>query len=366
MRGTVWGIAVLACAATCGGDEQSPAQAAKPWHLWDGRESIEHYAKRANLPPAKTLDLGNGVNLELVLIPAGKFIMGTPEPESPWIGGSVLGIAGLIVLVLVARLLWRAFRQHRRPQFSLRWLIVVVLIVGVAQYGGFRCWRAVQASSNYWSNESPAHEVTLTTPFYMAKYEVTQEQYAQVMGTNPSHFRGASLPVETVSWEDATEFCKNVAQASSLPQTLQARCLRYAVRLPTEAEWEFACRAGTTTTYHSGDTGADLGRAAWHCANSGDKTHPVGQKEPNAWDVYDMHGNIWEWCLDYWQDQYKPDAAVDPQGPSEGDYRVLRGGCWGFEPAYCRSARRLRSSPGHRAADGGFRVVVGCGSSRTP
>jgi len=330
------------------------ARAAEPpatqpaYPFWDGQESIEQYAQRVNLPPTKTLDLGDGVKLELVLIPAGKFIMGTPEPKSPWIGGSILGIAGLIVLVLVGRLLWRAFRERRRPQFSLRWLIVVVLILGVAQYGGFRCWRAVQASRNYWSGESPAHEVTLTTPFHMSTHEVTQEQYQQVMGVNPSHFKGPRLPVEMVSWEDAVAFCKKVSEKTG--QT---------VRLPTEAEWEHACRAGTTTMYYTGDTKADLDRVAWYGANSKETTHPVGQKAANAWGLHDMHGNVWEWCLDLGQEYCSPAAAVDPQGPSDGQYRVVRGGSWHFDDAgYCRSASRLGYDPGYRDPRFGFRVVV--------
>jgi len=322
------------------------SDAAKPWPLWDGHESIERYAERTSLEPTKTLDLGGGVTMELTLAPAGKFTMGTPEPESPWIGGTVLGVAGLIVLSLVARLLRRAFRQRRRPQFSLRWLIVVVLIVGVAQYGGFRCWRAAQASQNYCSDESPAHEVTLTKPYYVGKHEVTQEQYAAVMGTNPSNFKGANLPVETVSWDEATEFCKKVSEATGLT-----------VRLPTEAEWEYACRAGTGTAYCSGDEEADLGRVGWYGANSNGTTHPVGQKEPNAWGVYDMHGNVWEWCAD-WYEEYRPGAVVDPQGPGEGQSRVLRGGSWYFSAGNCRSAYRFGSIPDYRNYFIGFRIVV--------
>jgi len=351
--GSLSGTAGLSLAARA-------AEVATPYPLWDGHESVEHYAKRTNLPPTKTLDLGNGVNLEVVLIPAGKFVMGTPEPESPWIGGTIAGIAGLIVLILVARLLWRAFRQRRRPQFSLRWLIVVVLIVGVVQYGGFRCWRAVQASRNYWSGESPAHAVTLTKAFWMAKFLVTQEQYAQVMGTNPSNFEGANLPVEQVSWDDAQEFCKKASTrtAGVSPARGEAGGTP-AVRLPTEAEWEFACRAGTTTAYYSGDAEADLGRVAWYGANSGNKTHPVGQKEANAFGLYDMHGNVWQWCQDYWQEQYKPEAAVDPQGPPQGQARVLRGGSWDFDAEYCRSARRRWINPDARNEYFiGFRVVV--------
>jgi formylglycine-generating enzyme required for sulfatase activity len=272
--------------------------------------------------------------------------MGRPEPESPWIGGTVAGIAGLIVLVLVVRLLWRAVRQRLRPQFSLRWLIVVVLILGVVQYGGFRCWRAVQESRDFYSGDSPAHVVTLTKAFYIGKFEVTQAQYEQAMGANPSNFKGSSLPVEMVSWDDAQEFCTKASEITG--QTL---------RLPTEAEREFACRSGTTTEYYTGDAEADLGRAAWYRANSGDKTHPVAQKEPNAFGLYDMHGNVEEWCQG-WYETYKPEPTVDPQGPSDGQFRVLRGGSWFGVPVTSRSADRVGLNIASGMDLSGFRVVV--------
>ncbi|MCY3018000.1 MAG: formylglycine-generating enzyme family protein [Planctomycetota bacterium] len=333
----VWMLGAVAY----GAEGQAPR-----WPVWDGQESVEQYAKRVNLPTTKTLDLGNDVNLEHVLIPAGKIVMGTAEPESPWRGGAVLGSGCLVVAVLVAWVIRRAVRQHRRPQFSLRWLIAVVLIVGVAQYGGFRCWRAVQASRNFFWDESPAHAVTLTKAIYIGGCEVTQEQYEQVMGANPSQIKGARLPVERVCWDDAQEFCNKVREKTGLT-----------VRLPTEAEWEFACRAGTTTTYYSGDAEADLGRAAWYSANSKNTTHPVGQKEPNAFGLHDMHGNVEEWCRN-WHGVYMPEAEVDPQGPPEGDFGVLRGGDWGDDPEACRSAVRLSYSPGARDDEVGFRVVV--------
>ena len=131
--------------------------------------------------------------------------------------------------------------------------------------------------------EHPAHPVTLTQPFYMGKYVVTQEQYQAVTGATPSTFKGNDNPVEQVSWDDAEAFCKKLSE-----QTKQA------VRLPTEAEWEFACRAGTKTTYYSGDTDKDLDRVAWNDANSKNTTHPVGQKEANTFGLYDMHGNVWQ------------------------------------------------------------------------
>jgi len=223
-------------------------QTAKPFPLWDGHESTEQYAKRTNLPPPKALDLGNGVNLELVLVPAGKFIMSTPEPVEPqedvFTGQMILVLAGAAAIGLVGIIVIRSIHKRRRPQFSLRWLLVFVIMLGFAMLGAFRwwdmakAWRHYEAARHYCSSdERPAHEVTLTTPFCLGKHEVTQEQYQQVMGANRSQFKGASLPVETVSWSDAQEFCKKVSEKTG--QT---------VRLATEAEWEFACRAGTATT----------------------------------------------------------------------------------------------------------------------
>ena len=350
--------------------EPNDAQPAYP--LWDAHESIADYAKRANLPPTKTLDLGNGVNLDLVLIPAGKFIMGTLEPvpvdEDAFRKKIVTGVAvfavGLaVLLVLIATVIIRAIRRRRRPQYSLARFMVMIVAAGVGLMGGMHWWFSTrtlaQAQAEYsaalaryqssYDWEKPAHDVTLSTPFYIGRNEVTQEQYAQVMGANPSQLKEASLPVETVSWDDAHEFCKDVAQLNKL---------RHTVRLPTEAEWEFACRAGTTTTYYPGDTEADLGRTAWYEANSGGKTHPVGQKEPNAFGLYDMQGNVWEWCHDYWQEQYKPEPAVDPQGPPKGDFCVLRGGSWINPPGDCRAALRGRSPPGYRGTILGFRLVL--------
>jgi formylglycine-generating enzyme required for sulfatase activity len=191
------------------------------------------------------------------------------------------------------------------------------------------------------------HEVTISKPFYVGVTEVTQAQYEAVMGTNPSKFKGATNPVETVSWNDATEFCKKLSEKT-----------RQAVRLPTEAEWEYACRAGIKTGFSFGDADDGLGDYAWYNANSGGTTHPVAKKKPNAWGLYDMHGNVWEWCAD-WCGDYPKGAVTDPQGPASGSYRVLRGGAWITDPDICRSAlRRNDISPGGRYFDFGFRVVV--------
>ena len=315
------------------------------WPLWDGHESVAEYAKKAGLEPTLALDLGNGVKLDLVLIPAGKFTMGTPKPESPEIGGAILSVAGLAALILIAVPLARAVRQRRRPQFSLRWLILLVAVLGVAEYGAFRFWWAAEAGNNYWDSESPAHEVTISTPFYLGRYEVTQGQYDQVIGTNPSSFTGRDLPVRMVSWDDAQDFCKKAGEKTNV-----------IVRLPTEAEWEYACRAGTTTRFCSGDSDSDLEGVAWYDANSSGRTHPVGQKKPNAWGLHDMHGNVWEWVQDFYG-PYKSESATDPQGAAQGQYRLLRGGSCDSLPGGCRSTNRIRGNADRRFDVIGFRAV---------
>jgi len=152
--------------------------------------------------------------------------------------------------------------------------------------------------------------------------------------------------VETVSWSDAAEFCKKLSSKTSK-----------AVRLPTEAEWEYACRAGTQTAFSFSDAPSALGDCAWWALNSGETTHPVGQKKPNPWGLYDMHGNVWEWCAD-WEGDYPKVAVTDPQGPASGASRVLRGSSWHGVPGNCRAAFRCGFSPGLRFNYLGFRVVV--------
>ncbi len=181
------------------------------------------------------------------------------------------------------------------------------------------------------------HQVTLTRGFWMGKYEVTQAQWESVMGTNPSYFKGKDLPVEQVSWDDVQAFLTKLNQQG-----------KGAFRLPTEAEWEYACRAGTTTAFCFGDAPAQLGDYAWYNQNSGGQTHPVGQKRPNAWGLYDMHGNVYEWCQDWFGD-YPIGAVTDPPGSTSGSDRVNRGGGWNYSPGGCRSAIRYWNSPGYRS-----------------
>ncbi|MGA3283718.1 MAG: choice-of-anchor tandem repeat GloVer-containing protein [Verrucomicrobiota bacterium] len=208
-------------------------------------------------------------------------------------------------------------------------------------------------------DEGPQTLVTLTRGFFIGRYEVTQGEYAAVTGVNPSAFAGdTNRPVERVSWNDATNFCLQLTAQESAAGRLPAG---YAYRLPTEAEWEYACRAGTTTRFYYGDDPAyaQLANYAWYDANSGGTTHPAGQKLPNEWGLYDMSGNVWEWCSD-WYGPYAGGAVTDPHGPaSSSNGRVIRGGSWFFGGWSCRSAQRHYSSPTNQLDQVGFRIVLG-------
>ena len=258
----------------------------------DLKARIERY-----FGPAKelTLDLGGGVKLELVLIPAGDFLMGSPDSEKD---------------------------------------------------------RSL--------DEGPQHQVRISQPFYIGKTEVTQGQWQAVMGNNPSNFKGDDrLPVETVSWDDCQAFCQK------LNARMEGANARWRVRLPTEAEWEYACRAGTSTPFSFGATISPAqvnydGNNPYGSGKKGEfrqKTMPVGSFPANAWGLHDMHGNVWEWCQD-WHGAYASSAQVDPGGPNSGTDRVLRGGCWYDRAVGCRSAPRHWGAPVLRGDGIGLRVVV--------
>jgi formylglycine-generating enzyme required for sulfatase activity len=197
------------------------------------------------------------------------------------------------------------------------------------------------------ASEKPPHQVNIN-PFYLGKYVFTQEQYQAVKGTNPSKFQGAKRPVEQVNWNQTMEFCKKLSQKTGKNY-----------RLPSESEWEYACRAGTKTKYYFGDDEKQLGDYAWYDGNSNWETHPVGQKKPNQFGLYDMHGNVWEWCSDRWHENYY-NTLTDGSSWETGtdNNRVRRGGSWSFSAALCRSAFRLRYSPGFYLRNLGFRVAL--------
>jgi formylglycine-generating enzyme required for sulfatase activity len=195
-------------------------------------------------------------------------------------------------------------------------------------------------------DEKPVHTVHITRPFYLGIYPVTQRQWEAIMGSNPSKFRGAEHPVEQVSWEKTQEFIRSLNTHAGHP----------GYRLPTEAEWEYAARAGSTGDYCFDDAVGSLGPYAWCADNAGGTTHPVGQLQPNAWGLYDMHGHVWEWVQDWYSD-YAAGTALDPTGPTGGDARVLRGSSWADDGRYAHSARRYAIHPGGRFAGIGFRLA---------
>jgi len=227
------------------------------------------------------------------------------------------------------------------------------------------------------ASDDRQHQVTLPKQYYMGIYPVTVGDFkrfvdkvgyktegerdgkgaygwtgkewvqdAKITWRNPGFTQTAQDPVVCVSWNDAESYCQWLSEVEGK-----------SYRLPTESEWEYGCRAGSRTAYCFGDGEARLSEYAWYHGNSGSKTHPVGQKAPNAWGLYDMHGNVWEWCSD-WYGDYLGGTLTDPTGPSTGSCRVSRGGSWGFEAAVCRSASRGRAGPSSRGSDLGFRLAL--------
>ena len=252
------------------------------------------------------VDFGEGVKLEMVLVPAGKFMMGFTKKE----------LAELKVEFQ------EDMEKAVKKELGKKELDLVDLGM---------------------SHQGKQHEVTLRKPCYMGKYEVTQEQWEGVMGNNPSSTKGGKLPVTDVSWEDCQEFIKKLNAKTS-----------GGYRLPTEAEWEYACRAGTSTVY---SVGASLKESD---ANYGDgdagSIKSVGGYKPNAFGLYDMHGNVWEWCED-WYGAYPVESVTDPKGPATGEYRVLRGGSFDVDVSNARSSLRNYTSPSIRSANLGFRLA---------
>lgn len=240
----------------------------------------------------KTVDLGNGVELELVLISAGSFMMGSPASK-------------------------------RRDD----------------------------------DDEGPEHPVTLEANFWLGKYEVTQQQWAAVMGDNPSRFKGRNNPVDNVSWYDCKDFIKHLNQKFGGEP----------FRLPSEAEWEYACRAGGDADYSFsskdedlfGEGEAKLSEYAWFEDNARGRSQTVGLKKPNPWGLFDMHGNVWEWCED-WYGPYSARNQTNPTGATSGDCKVARGGGSDCDPENCRGAVRVSIAPGDRCSYVGLRLARSC------
>lgn len=223
--------------------------------------------------------------------------------------------------------------------------------------GTFMMGSPIEEKGRY--NYEEQHQVTISQDYYLGMTEVTQRQYEKVMGINPSYFKGAAVresytslhPVVRVTWDDAVEFCKRL---SELPGEKKAGRV---YRLPTEAEWEYACRAGSKTAFSFGASPKSLGDYAWFGMNSKGQKHPVGQKKPNAWGLYDMHGNVAEWCSDRYG-EYPKGAVIDPVGPREGSDRVFRGGSTYTGSVGCRSAARRWNIPVDPDSFVGCRVAM--------
>lgn len=214
--------------------------------------------------------------------------------------------------------------------------------------------KSFQMGSTLNPSEMPVHKVTMNKPFAMAKYEVTQELYEVVMGKNPSKWKGNRNSVEMVSWAEANQFC---VKATAQLRKLKLIGENEVIRLPSEAEWEYACRAGTTTPF-SFAKASDINDYGWHKGNSKGEDPPVGVKKPNAWGLYDMHGYIWEWCADTWHPTYeKAPGDGSAWTKSESKDRVLRSGAWNVPAEQCRSASRFHKPAGYRSDDVGFRCV---------
>ena len=249
------------------------------------------------------VDFGEGVKLEMVLVPAGKFKMGLTKKE----------------LADFKLEFQEDIKKTKNRELGKKEIEVVNIIMNF---------------------QGKQHEVTLTKPFYMGKHEVTQEQWESVMGKNPSDIKGAKLPVTDVSWNDCQEFIKKLNAKTD-----------GGYRLPTESEWEYSCRAGTSTAHSFGDS---LTKSDANIDSGGSKS--VGSYKPNAFGLFDMHGNVWEWCED-WHGVYPAELEIDPKGSATGDSHVLRGGSFDARALFARSSSRGRISKSSRYDGYGFRLA---------
>ncbi len=326
-------------APTCRAEDRQPPSggpkpAVAPFDAKKAKTHQETWAKYLGVP----VEITNSIGMKLVLIPAGRFRMGETENE----------IA----------------KQRKQGE---DWATRELQKAGGDEKKQEQVMKQLEDRLQRAESVGPQHRVAITKAFLLGKYEVTQKQFSVVMGWNPSAFSAtgthkdavgetdtSQLPVEMVKWEDAAEFC---CQLSSLPEELvDGRTYR----LPTEAEWEYACRAGSTGGWCFGDGETELADYAWCEKNSQNKTHPVGQKKPNAWGLYDMHGNVWEWCQDWYAGDYSKSPPDNPAGPPAGSKRVYRGGGWlnSASGGNCRSACRGDQVPGFRYGSVGFRVLL--------
>ena len=253
---------------------------------------------------------------------------------------------GAVVPAAAVMLLSPASKQENGPAGPPRPADVVTNTIGMRLVyvppGEFTMGSAVDEAGRH--EDEVQHHVTISRGFYLGVTEVTQAQWQRVMNFNRSETKGDDLPASRLSWRHAETFCRKLGEAEGRTY-----------RLPREAEWEYACRAGTTGPFAG--TGK-LDEMAWHMDNSGDQPHPVGGMRPNAWGLYDMHGSVLEWCADLYGRDYPAEAVTDPCGPATGTYRVARGGSWRHFARACRSAARASFNPAYQLDQLGLRVLM--------
>jgi formylglycine-generating enzyme required for sulfatase activity len=339
------------------------------------KEGYEPYEERISISPGKVLEVR--VSLERVVTTGSISLSGSPEGAKVYLDGYYSGrlpctiehvepgrhtlkvkIAGYqdweekvrVVAGEIQRLevkLGKKLTQPARPEpVAKRFTNSVDMEFVLIPAGKFKMGSPRGEQDR--DEDERQHKVTISRPFYMQTTEVTQAQWEAVMGDNPSYFEecGDDCPVERVSWDDCQEFIRRLNSMEGTDT----------YRLPTEAEWEYACRAGSSTRYCFGDSEGKLAEYAWYIDNSEERSHRVGQKKPNAWGLYDMHGNVWEWCQD-WYGRYPLLRTTNPKGPFRGLNRVNRGGSWDDPTANCRSASRDDLHPEWPVKDLGFRLV---------
>jgi formylglycine-generating enzyme required for sulfatase activity len=251
----------------------------------------------------------------------------------------------ITLLVTGAMITMSCFRKQNESKKEVTEVTVAEPEMVSVEGGTFWMGCSSEQQGSCSGDESPLHSVTVSN-FRIAKYEVTQALWKSIMGNNPSNFIGDNLPVENVSWDEAQEFISRLNAATGKQY-----------RLPTEAEWEYAARGGNQSKGYKYSGSDSIEQVAWFESNSGSNTHPVGTKQPNELGIYDMSGNVWEWCYD-WFGTYPASAQRDPMGASSGSYRVFRGGSWYCSAAGCRVAIRSYISPGNRYYFLGFRLVL--------
>jgi len=322
--------------------------------LWNGEESVRDYAARLGIPAEFVLE-STGLRIEMVLIPAGRFHMGilkpVPLPIYMPTGLIVSAICLIIIIAVSGRVFWIAKIRNGKPQFSLRSYILIIFALSVLMGGIIYDYLARKANAQFYAaalryddsleEERVAHEVTISAPFYLSRCEITEGDFL----LDKNQYTGSRQPATNISWYDASAYCERLSGI-----------LKLDVRLPTEA-WEFACRAGTTTEYHCGDQFAALDLCGWYEKNSGYKVQLVGKKKMNQFGLYDMHGNVSEWCADWFQ-EYSSDSVVDPKGPKSGSEKIIRGGSVASPSIGCKSYSRNMGAPFVFSEFFGFRIAV--------